>query len=201
MIHDFIISLVEGINTFGYLGIGILMAMESTVLPIPSELVLVPAGFLAHSGKMNIVLIIFVSTIGSWIGASFNYIVSQKVGRPFLEKYGKYFFVKEKMLKKTDEFFRKYGEISTFTGRLIPVMRHFISIPAGLTSMPFKIFSLYTLLGAFAWSSILTFLGFFIGDNQEIIQKYLPQITIGIITVAISIWGIYNIIQKKCGRK
>lgn len=196
MIHEAMIWLVETINAWGYVGIGVLMMMESTVLPVPSELVLVPAGYLAHQGTMNIWAILFWSTLGSWCGASFNYFVSQKLGRPFLEKYGKYFFINLKSLQKTDVFFQKHGSFSTFTGRLIPVIRHFISIPAGLTSMPFSLFSFYTILGAFIWSAVLVGLGYAIGDNKNALAELLPFITAAVVFVVIVLWIFYFFLWK-----
>lgn len=189
MIHEAMEILVSTINDWGYVGIGLLMMMESTVLPVPSELVLVPAGYLVHQGEMNAFWILFASTVGSLLGATFNYFVSWWVGRPFLEKYGKYFFVKPELLQKTDVFFAKYGSLSTFTGRLLPVIRHLISIPAGLTRMNFMLFSLYTSLGAFVWSLVLVVLGYYIGDNQELVSAYLSYIVWGIILLVLLLWG------------
>jgi membrane protein DedA with SNARE-associated domain len=123
------------INDFGYLGIFLLMTLESTVFPIPSELVMIPAGYLAFKGDMNPYLAIFAGTLGSVMGAMINYTVSRKWGREFLVRNGKYLLLNEQKLHKMDIFFAKYGEIGTFLGRLLPVVRHYISIPAGLTSM------------------------------------------------------------------
>lgn len=181
MLHDFIDWILHVVQGWGYSGIFILMALESTVLPVPSELVLVPAGYLAYQGKMNFLLIVTASTVGSLFGASINYAFALWVGRPFLERWGKYFFVRPPLLHRTDAFFVKHGAVSTFTGRLIPGIRHLISLPAGLTRMNFGKFAFYTSLGAGIWSLILTAMGYLIGGNEALVQQYLKQITIGLV--------------------
>ncbi len=197
MLHDLINWLLTTVGTWGYSGIFILMALESTVLPVPSELVLIPAGYLAHQGEMSMLLIILASTLGSWLGASLNYAFALWVGRPFIEKYGKYFFIKPAALHKTDVFCQKHGAISTFTGRLIPVIRHLISIPAGLSRLNFFTFSIYTVLGAGLWSVVLTLMGYFIGGNEQLIKDNLPLVTVGIIAFVAVILGTYIIWQKR----
>lgn len=197
MLHDLINWILTTVGAWGYAGIFILMALESTVVPIPSELVLIPAGYLAHKGEMNFLLIIIASTLGSLAGATFNYAFALWVGRPFLEKYGKYFFVRPALLHKTDVFFAQHGAISTFTGRLIPGIRHLISLPAGLVRMPFSAFTFYTCLGAGLWSLVLTLMGYFIGGNEQLIKDNLPLVTIGVITFVALILGGYYFWQKK----
>jgi len=191
MLAEFSHFLVEHIFAYGYIGIFILMAIESSFIPFPSEVVLIPAGYLAYQGKMDISLIIISAIFGSLFGAFINYFLAKKLGRAFLEKYGKYFFISHENLKKMDEFFYKHGSISTFSGRLIPGIRQLISIPAGLCSMNLKKFSIYTALGAGIWAFILIMLGYFIGDNQEIIHKYLKEITIAILIFVSFIIFIY----------
>ncbi len=181
MLHEFIDWILHTVQGWGYAGIFILMALESTVLPVPSELVLIPAGYLAHQGTMNFAVIVIASTLGSLLGASVNYAFALWVGRPFLERWGKYFFVRPPLLHKTDAFFAKHGAVSTFTGRLIPGIRHLISLPAGLTRMHYGKFAFYTCLGAGLWSLILTAMGYLIGSNEALVQQYLKQITIGLI--------------------
>lgn len=197
MLHEFIDWILATVGSWGYTGIFILMALESTVLPIPSELVLIPAGYLAHKGEMNFFLIILASTVGSLAGASLNYAFALWVGRPFLEKYGKYFFVRPPLLHKTDKFFIKHGAISTFTGRLIPGIRHLISLPAGLTRMNFASFTFYTCLGAGLWSLILTLMGYFIGGNEELIKENLHVVTLAVIVFVLLILGGYYLWQKR----
>jgi membrane protein DedA with SNARE-associated domain len=183
MLHQFIDWILATVHDWGYLGIFVLMGLESTVLPVPSEAVLIPAGYLAYQGKMSFSLIVLASTFGSLAGATLNYMFALWVGRPFLERWGKYFFVRQELLHKTDAFFRRHGAISTFTGRLIPGIRHLISLPAGLTRMHFGKFAFYTCLGAGIWSAVLTAMGWYIGGNEELIARYLKQITIGLVLI------------------
>ena len=183
MLHQFIDWILATVHDWGYLGIFILMGLESTVLPVPSEAVLIPAGYLAYEGKMSFTLIVLASTFGSLAGATLNYFFALWVGRPFLERWGRYFFVRPELLHKTDAFFLKHGAISTFTGRLIPGIRHLIYLPAGLTRMNYGKFAFYTCLGAGLWSVILTAMGWYIGGNEELIARYLKQITISLILV------------------
>ena len=200
MLHEFINWILATVHDWGYAGIFILMALESTVLPVPSELVLIPAGYLAYEGHMNLALILLSATLGSLTGASFNYAFALWVGRPFLERWGKYFFVRPPLLHKTDEFFARHGKISTFTGRLIPGIRHLISLPAGLTRMNPATFAIYTLLGAGIWSTILTLIGYFIGGNEALIKTYLHTLTIVIVAIVAVIIGGYWLWQRRIAR-
>lgn len=181
MLHDAIDWILATVGDWGYGGIFVLMAMESTVLPIPSELVVIPAGYLAYQGKMSLVLILLASTFGSLAGALINYWFALLVGRPFLERYGRWFFVRPALLHRTDAFFLRHGAISTFTGRLIPGIRHLISLPAGLTRMRLAAFSLYTCLGAGLWSCVLITMGYAIGGNEGMIHQHLPLVTAAVL--------------------
>ncbi len=177
---DFVLNTVEA---WGYAGIFIMMFLESTFFPFPSEVAMVPAGYLAYQGKMNIFLAIATGTLGSLFGALLNYYLASTFGRKFLLKYGKYFFIKEETIEKMEQFFSKHGHISTFTGRLIPGIRQYISLPAGLSKMDIKEFALYTLLGAGIWVIILSLIGYFVGANEELIHQYIKQITIAILLI------------------
>lgn len=197
MLKELAQFLVDQIFEFGYPGIFILMAIESSFIPFPSEIVLVPAGYLASQEKMNIVLIAINAIGGSMVGAFINYYLAYFVGRRFLQRFGKYFFISEKTLHKMDVFFEKHGSISTFTGRLVPAVRQLISIPAGLAHMNLVKFSIYTALGAGLWSMVLILLGYFIGENQELINQYLKQITFTIVILVIMFSIIYYKIKIK----
>ncbi len=181
MLHQFVDWVLATVNGWGYTGIFVLMALESTVLPIPSELVVIPAGYLAYQGKMSVGLIFLASPLGSLAGAFINYGFALWVGRPFLERYGRYFFVRPALLHKTDAFFARHGVISTFTGRLVPGIRHLISLPARLTRMGLLPFSLYTLLGAGLWTAVLIAMGWFIGGNEALIAENLPLVTAAVL--------------------
>jgi membrane protein DedA with SNARE-associated domain len=191
MLHTFITWILATVHDWGYTGILILMALESTVLPVPSELVLIPAGYLAHQGHMSFGLIVLAATVGSLAGATVNYAAAMWVGRPFLERWGRYFFVRPELLHKTDAFFFRHGAISTFSGRLIPGVRHLIPLPAGLTRMNLAAFAFYTSLGAGLWSLVLTLFGYFLGGNEALIREYQHFITAGVIAFVVLILGGY----------
>ena len=197
MIHELAQLLVDLIFDWGYLGIFIMMAIESSFVPFPSEIVLIPAGYLASQGEMSVLMIMLAALGGSMVGAFINYYLALTLGRGILQRYGKYFFIQEKALEKMDAYFEKHGAISTFTGRLIPGIRQLISIPAGLARMNLVRFSLFTALGAGIWALILVLLGYFIGENQELINAYLKQITIGVLVTLVIITAIYYKIKKK----
>ncbi|MCT7615564.1 DedA family protein [Aliarcobacter butzleri] len=190
MLSNIINFIVETIGDLGYLGIFILMFLESTVFPIPSEVVMIPAGYLAHKGEMNIYIVILLGILGSLGGALFNYYFALKFGRKFLMKYGKYFLVSHESIEKTEKFFKNHGHISTFSGRLIPGLRHYISLPAGLARMNLFIFCLYTTLGATIWVIILTLLGYYIGDNEELVKEYLRYLIVGLL-LCLTLLGIW----------
>lgn len=197
--HALINWLLVTIGALGYPGIFLLMAMESSVIPIPSEVVMPPAGYLAQQGQMNMALVILCGTVGSLLGAYANYYAAHYLGRPLLLKYGKYVWITEEKFAKVETFFRDHGEVSTFIGRLLPVVRHLISLPAGLAGMNHVKFSLYTLLGAGIWVTVLSYIGYFIGANRELIMKYSHQAVIGVVVASIVIITVYiwNYRRKK----
>jgi membrane protein DedA with SNARE-associated domain len=195
--HELAQHLVDLIFDWGYLGIFIMMAIESSFIPFPSEIVLIPAGYLASKGDMSIIMIMLSALGGSLVGAFINYYLALTLGRKFLLSYGKYFFIKEEALLKMENFFTKHGHISTFTGRLIPGIRQLISIPAGLARMNLLEFSLFTSLGAGIWALVLTLLGFFIGENQALITEYLREITLVVLVFLFILVLVYFNYQKK----
>jgi membrane protein DedA with SNARE-associated domain len=197
MIHDLMIFLVNGIGAMGYPGIFLLMAMESSLVPVPSELVMPPAGYLAQQGLMNPWMAIFAGAAGSLAGAYVNYFFSRHVGRPLILKYGKYVLVPPEKFRKVEMFFLRHGEISTFIGRLLPVVRHLISIPAGLSGMNHLRFSAYTLLGAFLWCSILTWIGYAIGRNQDLIVAYSKQAVAWVAVGSCLLLATYIRVQRR----
>jgi len=183
MLYEIVDFIVNTVSDLGYIGIFIMMFLESSFFPFPSEVVMVPAGYLASKGEMNIYMAIGAGIIGSLAGAVFNYFLAVKYGRAFLSKYGKYVLVKEETLQKMEDFFAKHGHISTFSGRLIPAVRQYISLPAGLAKMNLWKFSLYTSLGAGIWVLILTLLGYFIGQNEAMVKEYLQMIIVSILVL------------------
>jgi len=165
---------VSHAHTWGFILIFIFMTIESSFIPFPSEIVLIPAGFLAARGEMTIgdpiadmVLGFLCGLAGSMAGAYINYYLALFVGRPFLYRYGKYFFIKPAVFARAEEIFLEYGEITTFICRLIPVIRQLISLPAGVARMPLARFSLFTALGAGIWSAILLWIGYYMGTLSE----------------------------------
>ncbi|MEA2100732.1 MAG: DedA family protein [Campylobacterota bacterium] len=201
MIKEIAQTIVDLIFDWGYLGIFLLMAIESSFIPFPSEIVLIPAGYLAAKGDMNFGMIMGSALGGSMVGALVNYYLALVLGRKVLQNYGKYFFINESALNRMDNYFDKHGAISTFIGRLIPGIRQLISIPAGLARMNLVVFSTYTALGAGIWALILVLLGYFIGANQELIDAYLKQITITIIVALVLLGSWYANNHKKKNEK
>jgi len=197
MIRELAGQLVDLIFDWGYLGIFLMMTIESSFIPFPSEIVLIPAGYLASQGDMSMGMVMSSALAGSMLGAFINYYLAFFLGRKILQRYGKYFFIKESALVKMEDYFEKHGHISTFIGRLIPGIRQLISIPAGLAHMNLATFSTYTALGAGIWALILVLLGYFIGENQELIDTYLKQITIGIVGVLVLLALWYASRQKR----
>jgi len=183
--------LVSTIGRLGYPGIATLMFLESSFFPFPSEVVMPPAGYLAAQGRMNLWVAIAMGTLGSLLGALFNYWVAVRFGRPFLERYGKYLFISEETLKKAEQFFLNHGHISTFIGRLLPGIRQYISLPAGLARMKVPTFCVFTALGAGIWSAILAWVGYWVGYNQELVAQYLHSITVTIIAACAIIIALY----------
>ncbi|HEX9019847.1 MAG TPA: DedA family protein [Nitrospirota bacterium] len=183
--------LVTTIGALGYPGIFLLMAMESSVIPLPSELVMPPAGYLAQQGQMNMALAILCGTAGSLAGAYVNYFAAHYLGRPLVLKYGKYVMISEEKFARVERYFRDHGEISTFIGRLLPVVRHLISIPAGLARMNQVKFSLYTLFGAGLWVTVLAYIGYFIGANQQLVMRYSHQALIAVVIVSAVVVAVY----------
>ena len=171
MLESFIQWLLDGLLSLGYAGIVALMALESSIVPVPSELVMPPAGYWAAKGEMNFVVAVACGVLGSVIGALANYFGAQWIGSPLLRRYGKYVLLNERALERSERFFTRHGEFSTFIGRLFPVVRHLISIPAGLHRMPLPKFIGYTALGALIWCTILTTIGYVLGRNEGVLRN------------------------------
>ena len=202
MLERFVDWLLNGLLQLGYPGIVALMAMESSILPVPSELVMPPAGYWAAKGEMNFVVAVACGVLGSVIGALANYYGAHWIGGPFLRRYGKYVFLSESALARSERFFAQHGEFSTFVGRLFPVVRHLISIPAGLHRMPLAKFIGYTALGSLVWCAILTWIGYTLGRNEAVlrneeVQRYVTWAIVGLIPVVVIAAGVYVVRQRR----
>ena len=199
------------LNNLTYPNILLLMLLESTVVPVPSELVVAPAAYHAAGGGLNVFLVVLFATIGAAIGASINYAVALYVGRPVIykfanSKWGKMCLLNQEKVEKSELYFDNHGVAATLTGRLIPGIRHLISLPAGLARMNYWKFLLYTTLGAGAWHSILAALGWYLhsvvpeNELDATIEKYNHYIVLGIIAivlVAIAVLVVRHYRKKK----
>jgi len=197
MLHDAVTFLVETIGAWGYVGIFCLMFLESSFFPFPSEVVMIPAGYLAFKGEMSLAGALLAGTGGSLAGALFNYYLSVKLGRKLLLKYGRYVGFDETKMTKLEVFFNKHGEISTFNGRLIPGVRQYISLPAGLARMNLFRFCLYTSLGASIWMVTLIALGYFLGSNEALVKEYLRLIIYVALAFVTALSVVYYVYQKR----
>lgn len=195
---EFIITFATGfIEKMGYFGITVLMTLESMVAPIPSEAVMPFAGFSWYEGELSFWLIVLASTIGSIIGSLISYYIGAYGGRPLVRKFGKYLLLNEHHLDQTERFFQKYGEKTIFFSRFIPVVRHLISIPAGVGRMRLGKFCLYTVVGAGIWNAFLTYLGYQLGSNWEVIKRYTEVIDIFMVIGIITAIGYFIYRQKR----
>jgi membrane protein DedA with SNARE-associated domain len=175
-IVDIILGIVDGM---GYLGIFIMMTIESSFIPFPSEVAMIPAGYLSALGKMNIILAFFAGTLWALFGASINYFWGKYLWAPvtksLVHRYGKYILLNESHYIRSEKYFKKHGAITTLVGRFIPAVRQLISIPAGIFKMPYGKFLLFTGAGAGAWNAILLGIGFVAGKNDELVKQLLSQ--------------------------
>jgi membrane protein DedA with SNARE-associated domain len=180
MLHELLRTWFHWVELWGYAGVFILMAMESSIIPVPSEVVMPPAAFWAAQGKMSFAGVVLAGTAGSYFGSIVSYWVSRGVGQPIVQKYGKYFLMPPEKLAMAEVWVNRFGSFGVFAARLLPVIRHLISIPAGILRMPVVPFSVSTLLGAGIWCIILSWFGQeVIGSHPELLQS--PEAMVGVI--------------------
>lgn len=183
--------LVATVGTLGYPGIVLLMAVESSFIPFPSEVVMIPAGYLAQQGQMNMGIAILCGIAGSILGAWVNYAIAVTLGRKALLKYGHWFLLSPQSFEKAERFLLMHGEIGTFVGRIIPVVRQYISFPAGLAKMPLGRFTLWTGLGAGLWVTVLALIGYAVGGNEELVRQWSQTATLWAIGGCVVLLWIY----------
>lgn len=172
MLHSLVTLWFSWVRDWGYWGVFLLMAMESTIIPVPSELVMPPAAFWAAQGHMSFWGVVAAGSIGSYLGSALSYFAFRWLGGAFLEKYGKYFFIKSDKIHLAEVVVQKYGAPGIFIARLLPVVRHLISIPAGIFKMNFTHFSVVTVAGATFWNFILSWWGQkVIGQHPELLES------------------------------
>jgi membrane protein DedA with SNARE-associated domain len=210
-LHHLLASWMQFVLDWGYLGVFVMMVFESTAVPIPAEVVIPPAAYWAAQGRFNIWLIVVAATIGSWVGSALSYWVAYKLGRPLVEKYGRYIFLKPEKIEKADYWFQTYGAGGIFVARLLPAIRHLISIPAGLFRMNFKSFSLMTTLGAGLFNGALAWFGIrVLGDQPALMKDPGAMITvlkekshylIGFAVVIGALYWLMTWMQKRASAK
>ncbi|WP_083804508.1 DedA family protein [Methanobacterium lacus] len=179
LVSNFAIHIIQ---ILGYWGVFIGMTLESACIPLPSEIIMTFSGYVVWQGTTNMTLlgITLVGAVGNLIGSLIAYFVGLKGGRPFLEKYGKYIFISHSKLELADRWFERYGWEAVLISRMLPVIRTFISLPAGIANMDLKKFSLYTFLGSLPWSFALAYIGVQLGPNWDVIESYFHIMDIGV---------------------
>jgi membrane protein DedA with SNARE-associated domain len=203
MISELFASVTDWYMThMNYGTITLLMAIESSFIPFPSEIVIPPAAWKAAQGDLNVYLVFLFGTLGALIGALFNYYIALFVGRKIIyrladTRLANLMLINPGSIEKSEEYFRKHGKISTFIGRLVPAVRQLISIPAGLAKMKMRDFIVYTMLGAMIWNAILTALGYFLYSQKELLERYYSELSIGflilgLIVMAYLIYKAFN---------
>jgi len=188
---EFITSVI---SSLGYGGIFILMILESALIPIPSEIIMPFSGFLVSSGKLGSVGVILAGSLGNLVGSVITYYLGIRLGRAFLIKYGKYILFRVHHLIWTEQLFQKYGDKISFVGRLLPVVKTYISLPAGIGKSNFIKFVVYTLVGSIIWNSLLTYGGIQLGRSWQHIDKYSGYLDIiaVVATAVFIVWIVYN---------
>lgn len=192
---------VQGVvEAFGYPGIFALILLESTLVPIPSELVMPFAGYMASQGKFSLPVIMVINSVAALCGSGLCYWLGVVGGKPALVKYGKYFLVRQHEIDRTEAFFAKHGKKTIFIGRFLPVIRHVISVPAGISRMPLPQFFLQTFLGSTIWGGTLILLGYFVGANWKSFSeqlKHVDHIIAAILMLALVAFGIRFVVRRR----
>ena len=175
------------VTDYGYVGIFLLMLASAACIPIPSEITLLVGGWYAGDGRLDFFWVGTIALLGTLVGSAIAYVLGRTGGRALLERYGKYVFMREHEIDRAEAWWERHGEAATFLGRMLPIVRTFISLPAGIAEMPIAKFFLYTLLGSAVWSYGLTYIGLLVGSNWERVSSYMriPTILIGIALIVL----------------
>jgi len=198
LVSEYVTAFIAAV---GYPGIFVLMALESMITPLPSELVMPFAGFLVSTNALDFWLVAFVGALGSLAGSLISYYAGMKLGRPFVLRFGKFLLLDESHLALAEKWFKSHGKKTIFIGRLIPAVRHVISIPAGLGKMNVLEFSVFTFAGAFVWCSFLAYVGVVLEENWQVILRYTTAIDVIVVAAAVVAAGFFVFSHMKHGRK
>jgi len=195
VLHQYIDPILEmiksGVESWSYMGVVLMMAIESANIPLPSEAIMPTAGLLVQQQKMNIHLAALAGAVGCLLGSIPSYFLGYIGGRPFLEKYGRFFLLKKKDLELADKWVDKYGDMTFFICRMLPVVRTFISFPAGVLRAHFAMFCVSTFIGSLIWCYFLTWVGIKFGENMEVFKGYWHKFDIAIVLVCVIGFGYY----------
>lgn len=199
-------SWIQGVvESVGYPGVLIFIILESTLVPIPSELVMPFAGYMASQGKFSLAVILVINSVGALIGSSISYGIGVAGGKPFLVKYGKYFLIRQHEIERTEAFFAKHGRKTILIGRFLPVIRHVISVPAGIARMPLRDFLFQTFVGSTLWGGTLILLGYYIGANWKAFSDKLSHVDhllfVAILVLALVALGIRFVVRRRRERR
>ena len=200
MLESFGHWIQDVVRAGGYPAVFIFITLESTLVPIPSELVMPLAGFMAYKGEFSLPVILVINSVGALLGSGLCYWIGVVGGKPFLVKYGKYFLVNQHDIAKTETFFAKHGKATILIARFLPVIRHVISVPAGIARMPLRGFFLQTFLGSTIWGGALILLGYYVGANWETLANTLKRVDllIGLILVlGLVALGIRFVVRRR----
>lgn len=178
---------INAISSGGYIAIAGLMAIESAAIPLPSEVIMPFSGYLVATGRFSLLGVALAGAIGSLAGSLILYLIGSLGGRPLVEKYGRYVLINDSDLERADRFFARYGPFSNFIGRIIPIVRTFISFPAGLSKSEIKRFAAGSFIGSFVWSLFLGWIGLVLGQNWQQIRTYFHGLDIFVVLLAISV--------------
>ncbi len=198
MFKDLIDWYLDSLTSGGYPLIALLMAIESSILPLPSELVIPPAAHLAHTkGDLSMAGIVIAGAIGSWVGATVMYWAARLAGRPLVRRYGSNLFISPQKIEGAERWARRFGSMGIFISRLLPVVRHLIGIPAGIVRMNYKLFSAYTLLGSALWCAVLCWIGVKAGQDEALMRGEFHRVSLWVVVAAVILGGAYYFLVRR----